>query len=349
MDNLERYLDRVCRCIGGPRSLREHVRQELREHLLDARDRHSAQGLSDDEALTTALEEFGRPEDLRLELEATHGQRILAVVIDRALQWKERTMRAKWLWLSWANLTLGLVITLELLFIAYNGYFIFPKFRALVYDGFMDAGSVGHAGGSRMLVFIDRLMTVQENYTRWILLAALVAIVLFEWRVKGENKSLMRLSALGTSALGLFLVVIVMAGSLVVTFCLAAPGVGPMVRPWAVEQVASIDAAIEGIEQARVKKGWDAMREQAERASSATERLGRGPAIHSLVGWGASPTLGELQDKVQATSENIKEVQKAIREKDEDRLSKSLLELRKSYEPVRDVSKRPPVWGPERQ
>ena len=36
---------------------------------------------------------------------------------------------------------------------------------------------------------------------------------------------------LGTSALGLFLVVIVMTVSLVVTFCLAAPELGPMVRP----------------------------------------------------------------------------------------------------------------------
>jgi hypothetical protein len=349
MDNLERYLDQICRSIGGPRSLREHVRQELREHLLDASARHSAQGLSDNEALTTALEEFGRPEDLRLELEATHGQRILAVVIDRALQWKERTMRAKWLWASWANLTVGLVITLELLLIAFNGYFIFPKLQSLVYDGFIDAGSARHAGRSWMLVFLDRLGTVQQNYAWWILLAALVAIGLFEWRVKGEHKSLMRLSALGTSALGLFLVVIVMTLSLVVTFVLAAPQVGPMVRPWAVEQVASIEAALNGIEQARVKKEWDKMREQAEQASSATERLRRGPAMHSLVGWGTSPTLAELTGKVQATSENLEEVQKAIREKDEDRLSKSLQESRKSYGPVRDVSKRPPVWGPERR
>ncbi len=345
MDRLERYLDDICRSIGGPRSLREHVRRELRGHLLDARDQHRAAGLSDDEALTSALEEFGRPEDLRLELEAAHGHRMLGVAIDRAMQWKERTMRARWLWVSWANLTVGLVITLELLLIAFNGYFILPKFQALLYDGFIDAGSVRHAGGSWMLMFLDRLGTVQENYTWWILLAALVAIGLFEWRVKGENKSLMRLSALGTSALGLFLVVIVMTLSLVVTFCLAAPRVGPMVRPWAVEQVASIDAAIEGIEQARVEKDWDAMREQAERASSATERLGRGPAIHSLVGWGASPTLGELQQKGETTSEKIKGGQKAIREKDEDQLGKSLQELGKSYGPVRDLSKRPPAWG----
>ena len=348
MDRLDSYLNQICWSIGGPKALREHVRQELRAHLLDAVEQHKTAGLTDDEAVTKAMEEFGRPEDLRPELEATHGHRMLAVLIDGALQWKERTMRARWLWASWANLTVGLVITLELLLIAFNGYFIFPKFQSLVYDGFIDAGSVRHAGNSWMLEFLDRLGTVQENYTWWILLAALVAIGLFEWRVKGENKSLMRLSALGTSALGLFLVVIVMTVSLVVTFCSATPRVGPMVRPWAVEQVASIDAAIEGIEQARVKKDWDAMREQAERASSATERLGRGPAIHSLVVWGASPTLGKLRGDVHATTEHLRDVQKAIREKDEIRLSTSLRELRNSYEPVRDVSKRSPASGRER-
>ena len=40
MDKLEHYLDQVCRSIGGPRSLRQHVRQELREHLLDAAAEH---------------------------------------------------------------------------------------------------------------------------------------------------------------------------------------------------------------------------------------------------------------------------------------------------------------------
>lgn len=349
MDRLERYLDQICRSIGGPRSLREHVREELREHLLDARDRHRAAGLSDDEALTSALEEFGRPEDLRLELEATHGHRMFAVVIDRAMQWKERTMRAKWLWLSWANLALGLVITLELLFIAFNVYFIFPKFQSLLYDGFIDAKSLQQANASWMPAFLDRLRAVEEHHAWSILFAVAAAIGLFEWRVKGENKSLMRFSALGTSALGLFLVIIVMTLSLVVTFCLTTPELGPMVRPWAVEQVASIDVAIDGIEQARVKKEWDTMRDLADQATSATERLARGPAIHSLGDWNASPTLRELRDSVQATSGNLLEVQKAIREKDESRLSTSLRELRKSYKPVFDVSRRPPGRGRERQ
>src|SRR5207244_11592918 len=102
MDRIDRYVEQVCRHIGGPRAMRQHVRQELREHLLDAVAQHRAAGMSEDEAVERALEEFGKPEELRSELEATHGQRLMAVVIDTALAWTERTMTAKGLWASGA-------------------------------------------------------------------------------------------------------------------------------------------------------------------------------------------------------------------------------------------------------
>ena len=82
MDRLDSYLNQICWSIGGPKALREHVRQELRAHLLDAVEQHKRAGLTDDEAVTKAMEEFGRPEDLRPELEAAHGHRMLAVLID---------------------------------------------------------------------------------------------------------------------------------------------------------------------------------------------------------------------------------------------------------------------------
>jgi len=55
-DELERYLDRACRGIAGPRALREHVRRELREHLLDAAAEHRAHGISAELALAKAIE-----------------------------------------------------------------------------------------------------------------------------------------------------------------------------------------------------------------------------------------------------------------------------------------------------
>ena len=55
-------------------------------------------------------------------------------------------MRAKWMWSSWANLTLSLMIALELLFIVFSMYFIYPKFSGLLAAGFIDGEFLRKAG-----------------------------------------------------------------------------------------------------------------------------------------------------------------------------------------------------------
>ena len=212
MDKLEHYLDQVCRSIGGPRALRQHVRQELREHLLDAVAQHKAAGLPEAAALYQALEEFGRPEEVRSELEATHGQRMLAVVIDKAMQWKERTMRAKWLWMTWTYLAVVLVIVLEVFFIAFNVLFILPKYQKLTSDGIIDRGIIHEQGMAWMPRFLHGLSSM-GNYTMQLLLLAVAAWGLLEWRVKSENKPFIRLSVLGTAAVGLMVVAMLMEGA----------------------------------------------------------------------------------------------------------------------------------------
>ena len=107
MDKLELYLDQVCRGIAGPRSLRQHIRQELREHLLDAVAVHRAAGLPEEQAIAKALDDFGGPEEVRGELETLHGHRLLTTVVDKSLEWKEKTMKARWLWTTSAQSGLG--------------------------------------------------------------------------------------------------------------------------------------------------------------------------------------------------------------------------------------------------
>jgi hypothetical protein len=341
MDKLEQYLHQVCRSIGGTRSLREHVRQELREHLLDAVAQHKAAGLPEGEALDRALEEFGKPDDVRSELEATHGHRLMAVVIDKAMQWKERTMRAKWLWTTWAYLALVLVIALEVLCIVFNVVYIIPKLQKLTHDGIIDPAVVQQQGVSWMSRFLTCLQHV-GNYTTFILLAAVAAVGLFEWRVKSENKPFMRLSALGTVAAALMVVVVLMAGSLVIPFCVGVPAVGRMARPFAVDQVAHLDTAVGALAQAQEKKDWEAMWEQADRASEALGKLANAPpAVPALVSRPATPSADELRADVSAAEESLREAQQAIREKDAARLDVAMQAFRKSFGPVREAAKRP--------
>lgn len=342
MDQLEHYLDQICRSIGGPRSMRQHVRQELREHLLDAVAQHKAAGLPEEEALAKALEEFGRPEDVRSELEAAHGQRMLAIVIDRAMQWKEMTMRAKWLWTSWAYLSLVLVIALEALLLTFIVIFIIPKFKKLLHDGMIDAGELEEQGVMWAVNFLFRVSDVGGNYTLFLIVVPALAWALFEWRVRSDNKPFMRLSALGTAAVALAVVVVLTVLSLVIPFTLAMPVMGILARPWAVEQVRGIETALIAAEKALPEKDWEALQDQTGRASNALTRLRHGPALTSLTARDEPLTVEELRAHALAASESVAEMQGAIREHDARQFDKALEDFRTSFGPLRQAAQRPP-------
>lgn len=339
MDKLEHYLDQVCRSIGGPRALRQHVRQELREHLLDAAAEHKRAGLPEEEALNRALEDFGGPEEVRSELEAMHGHRLLPVVIDKAMQWKERTMKAKWLWMTWAYLTAVLVIVLQVLFITFNGMYILPKFKKLTHEGVINLTRLDISGTAWMVSFLSRLSDLGNHATE-ILLAAVAAWGLLEWRVKSENKPFIRLSVLGTLSVVLTVVVILMAGSLAILFCMYIPDLGRMTRPWAVEQITTIDTSLAALEKDLAKLDWAAMQEQVDQASKALERLSAGPALASLTREHPSPTVEELRADVKAAAEALAQSRQAIREKDEERVKTALRNFQQAFETVREAAKR---------
>jgi hypothetical protein len=346
MDKLEHYLDQVCRGIGGPRALRQHVRQELREHLRDAAAEYKAAGLPEGEALDRALEDFGGPEEVRSGLEATHGHRLLPVVIDKAMQWQERTMKAKWLWTTWAYLVAAAVIVLEVLFITFNVIFIVPKFNKLMQESIIDPAIVEEQGVSWLLESLKVMNHVSGNYTTFILIAAVAAVGLFEWRVKSENKPFMRLSALGTVATGLMVVVMLMAGALVISFCLGVPTVARLTRPFAVRQVAAVDAAVDSLEQEVVKKDWESMREEADRASQALGILANtAPLIPTLASANDRATTEErlatvddLRAHVKGAGEGLAEARQAIRDKDADRLKAAVQKFRAQYGPIREAA-----------
>jgi hypothetical protein len=343
MDKLEQYLDQVCRNIGGPPAMRAHVRQELREHLLDAVAGHKAARLSEAEAVAKALEEFGKVEEVRSELEATHGQRrMMAVVIDKALEWKEKTMKAKWLWMSWAYLALALVIVLQVLFITFSVIVILPKYEKLMHDGIIDLGDSPEEGVMWMVDFLKNLQYVCGHHTTFMLLFAIVAVGLFEWLVKSENKTFIRLSALGTISVALTLVAALMAASMVVLFCLGVPAMGRIARPWTLEQVASVDSSLSALEKAMANKDWAEMDKQAELASNAVTRLSVRVAATSLARANEAPTVDDLRAHVKDAQENLRDVRQAITARDAERLRVELAKLRRTFEPIREVAKRPP-------
>jgi hypothetical protein len=341
MDKLEHYLDQVCRSIGGPRSLRQHVRQELREHLRDAAAGHRAAGMSEEEALARALEDFGGPEQVRSELEATHGHRLLPVVIDKAMQWKEKTMKAKWLWATWAHLTLALLVALEVLFLTYANIFLVPRFEKLTRDGLIDQVVLREQRLQWLPSFL-RWLNGAGDHTMALLLTAVAVWGLFEWRVRSENKSLMRLSALGTAAVGLMVAVVLTGASLTLPFFLGMPAFVKVSTPVAIEQMEAIDTSFSALNQAMAKRDWETLRANADRASRALERLAQVPYAIPGPAWvQGRPGVDERRERLDAASRSLWKAQGSIRVRDAERLDAALREFYKSYGPLRRAAKEP--------
>lgn len=218
MDKLEQYLDRVCHGIGGPRSLRQHLRQELREHIRDAVDQFVASGMPPTEALGKALEDFGLPEQLNADLQSTHGQRLATVLIDKAMQWKETTMRSKFIWTTWAHVAVAAVIIVQFFFIVASMIFVMPKCKQIAKDAGVSFDSV-LPGSHTFLAFVQ--WTFDHG---WLLAILLLAIgFFFERRVRSENKPLIRLTVWGTLALGLTAAALMTAAVMVIPVVSAVP------------------------------------------------------------------------------------------------------------------------------
>jgi hypothetical protein len=339
MNKLEQYLDQVCQSIGGPWELRQHVRQEMREHLLDAIAQHKAAGMTEEQALDQALTEFGKPDEVRSELESTYGRRT-TWIIDKALEWKEKTMRAKWLWTTWAYLALVTVIGLEIAFISFVSVFIIPKFRQMVIEGLIDSSTLEMAGVSWMPTFLFDLANAFDQYGLITALIAGLLWALFEWRIHSENKSLMRFAGFGTIAVGLLLIIMTATASLVIPFCLAMPLMVSISRPWAIDRVAGVEPELIALEKAYGKKDWPDMQEHAARTSSAIRFLTFGPTSASLAKGNEQMKSHEIRNTVNTMQHWINHVQESIRAHNEKQLDTSLQELRKAYEPLRDAAKK---------
>ena len=98
MNELERYLDQVCPSLRVSSSLRRHLREELKEHLTEAIEANVAEGLSQEDAAARAIAAFGPPAMVGEGLEAVYGRRLFSVVIEKAMEWKEKTMKTGWKW-----------------------------------------------------------------------------------------------------------------------------------------------------------------------------------------------------------------------------------------------------------
>ena len=345
MDKLEQYLDQVCRGIGGPRSLRQHLRQELAEHLRDAAAQHKAAGLSEEAALAQALADFGGPDELHSELAATHGQRLLSVMIDKAIDWKEKTMRAKWLWTTWAYLATAGVVVLEVLSLCFFNVYLVPKLKKIQNDGWLHTEDLPIL--ARLNSFLNALQWIGEYFLLFVLGAA-VLWGLFEWRVRSENKAFMRLAALGTAALIGAVTVFFAASALIIPFEVGMPGQISLTRRLVIEELDKAATAIDTLEKAQPKKDWETMREQAQEAVRAINRVDVLPAVFKIISIDSPraeklpphQATDTLPSRQAAAKSALEETLLAINEKDAAKLDAALKKFHQEFDVIRDAAKR---------
>lgn len=321
MDKLEIYLDQVCRTIGGSRSLRQHLRQELREHIRDAAAHYESTGISPDLALSRALDDFGGPEEVRSELEKAHGHRLLSVAIDKAVEWKERTMKSKWLWTSWIHLTVVGIVVVNVLYYAFAEAFLVPKFRKLQRDGWLAVDE----STAPSLDFLDaclRALDWLSNRATWIALGAAALWWIFEWRARSENKSLMRLAAFGTAGIVLSIGAVLISVAIILPFMLSVPALARLSNSYAAERITAIDAELKAIELDLRQGNWNLMQDRVDRAALALENL----ATNSLSIPAKSAQLKPMQDQLRKASA-------AIWEKNAARLEAAIQEFRTLIQP----------------
>lgn len=332
MDKLDAYLDRVCRGIAGPRSLRQHIRQELKEHLKDAAAEHAAAGMGEEEALARAIEEFGGPEEVRAELEATHGQRWVTVLIDKAMSWKEKTMKARWVWSTWAHAVLLLMIAMEVFFFFCVMVFILPKFKQIFADGSMPRAAGAEGVIDWGLHYLGGLASVAQWWF-WLLIVIALGWVFFERTVKSENKTLMRLTKLGTIAAGLLVLVWLAAAAMVLPLIVSYPDlrrVDPVdVMADHQRRLDRLVVRLEGADPA-MKGRW------AEEAAPLVKRLRDAAAwLETSTGGGPAGAAGRYDRALAA----LEQVQSAVAENNRERTDAAVRQFRDAYG-------RPPAYVP---
>jgi hypothetical protein len=231
------------------------------------------------------------------------------------------------------------VIALAVLFIAGAELLIVPKFNQLVRDGLVDPAILDTQNVSWMHSWLGRVGRVAEQ-TTWLVLLAAVTWGLFEWRVKSENKTFMRLSALGTVAAGLMVVVWLMSATLLVSFCLAAPANGRIARQFAVEQTARINSTVAELSEPLAKQDWKSLEQHLNRVSESLDHLvAEAAAIPALVTRDEPVTADALKSAVQAARKALSAAQQAAAAKDSQRVQAALDTFQESFKPVREAAK----------
>lgn len=344
MNEIERFLDQACRSVSGSASLRRHLREELKEHLEEAVEGFVAAGMSKDEAVQRAIEEFGEPALVREGLEAVHGRRLTALFIEKAMDWREKTMKTGWKWSFVAQFTILLVIALQVLFIAFMLVFIFP--RTLEQCRSLEKTP------EYLITCINltRPFAMMMEFQIFLLLLFGGGWGLFEWKCRSENKSTIRIAAGAVLALIVTLVLVyVTAVNIIVWVQIPHWIVTGEVEKSIYQNVSEGSDAFARLTQAVEKRNWSAVDESALGLENAFRPLRyQGAAAPILAGLAGMEDISEIRRLLNEIAELSDDVHDGIRDGDsESQTLERFSKLQQFYDQLATLVEGWPKTAPE--
>ena len=310
MNDLDRYLDQACRSVSGPVALRQHLRKELKEHLEEAIQELVAAGMSEDEATAKAIEGFGEPEMIREGLQSVYGQSVTSLFVDKAMEWKERTMKTEWRWYFAAQFGLLLIIALMAFLIGSAFVFIVPVVEKAYSD-------LGMTLPGYLITTINVAYLLHQ--TAWIWLIALAgALGLYEWKCRSENKALIRLTMSVGASVGLAALAFWVAAAVVIPLVQGRYAMDRRNESVVMARIIGAHESYKQLARAIEDENWAAANESATEVRDAYRFLrGKGAATEVLARNSQLGSFGEIRRLTDEIADFSDELHDAIRDNQE--------------------------------
>jgi hypothetical protein len=298
MKETNRFVDEVCQGLKVSHSLRRHLREELQQHLDEAVETNKEAGMPEEEAIAKAIEDFGEPETVREGLRAVYGQRLIAILVERAMDWKERTLKSGWNWSFVAYATLAAVVFVQATLLLFFLGWILPVLAENLHQERI-------AMPDHICAIVRAVNVLLGGYGAIALLAVGAGLFVFERRYKGENKPMIRLAGGLVVSLVLMLLISVVSISFTVRLVdLAADLRAERPEQTVYSSFAQANAAFEELERAVEQELWtDAERAVQVVHQTFTNFRYKGSAVPVLVALDRQSQIEESRKVVEKIEE----------------------------------------------
>ena len=231
----------------------------------------------------------------------------------------------------WAHFALGLMIAVEAAFIILGMWFVMPACKRIVLYADTDGrGLYSFIPGAKGFL---GLLHLAAYHPAWWVSAFAIAWVLFEWRVKDENKRWLRLSLMVSLALLLFAVVAMFTTLMVIPTVRAAERLNARYpEPIVAERMATLDRLVSQLEQALVKKDLPGADELAHEAMGAAQDLAKtGAAASTLLTLTEQPRIEEIRVQLDSMESSMRGAWFAARRRKPEQIQPSMQKFREAY------------------